>query len=115
MGQPVIYFEIGCRNLESTQQFYAELFDWKMKPSGISAHIDTEAGRGIQGHITSLGHEPHNFANFYVEVPDLHAYLKKVEQLGGKTIVPPVDLPNGSFAWFSDPEGTMLGLWKQKT
>jgi predicted enzyme related to lactoylglutathione lyase len=34
--------------------------------------------------------------------------------LGGKTIVPPIDLPTGSFAWFADIDGNVLGLWKPK-
>jgi predicted enzyme related to lactoylglutathione lyase len=28
--------------------------------------------------------------------------------------VPPVALPTGSFAWFADPDGTHIGLWKPK-
>jgi hypothetical protein len=32
--------------------------------------------------------------------------------IGGKTVVPPVPIPSGTFAWFSDPEGNVVGLWK---
>jgi len=28
--------------------------------------------------------------------------------------VPPVEIPNGTFAWFADPEGNTVGLWKAK-
>jgi predicted enzyme related to lactoylglutathione lyase len=35
--------------------------------------------------------------------------------LGGKTLVPPVDIPAGTFAWFADPEGNTVGLWKSKS
>jgi predicted enzyme related to lactoylglutathione lyase len=51
----------------------------------------------------------------YVEVDDLPAYLAKAEALGGKTLVPPVELPIGSFAWMADPDGNIIGLWKPKT
>ena len=77
--------------------------------------IDTRAGSGINGHINALGHEPHNYITIYVQVDDLSAYLKKAEALGGKTIVPPQEVPGmGRFAWFADPEGTAVGLWKPK-
>jgi predicted enzyme related to lactoylglutathione lyase len=50
----------------------------------------------------------------YVQVPDLQAYLARAESLGGKTLVQPVDLPTGSFAWLADPDGNTIGLWKPK-
>jgi predicted enzyme related to lactoylglutathione lyase len=114
MGQPVVHFEIGCRDSARTQEFYAKLFDWKLQAAGPATMIDTGGKGGIQGHITALGHEPHNYVTVYVEVEDIPAYLAKVEQLGGKKIVGPIDIPTGSFAWMADPEGTAIGLFKPK-
>ena len=111
MGRPVVHFEIGCRNLQKTQDFYTQLFDWKMQPMGPAAMIAGETG-GIAGHMSALGHEPHHYTIFYVEVDDVGAYLKKAEGLGGKTLVPPVKIPTGTFAWMQDPEGNTVGLWK---
>ena len=112
MGKPVTHFEIGCRDSAKTSDFYAKLFDWQMKPMGPATMIETGPG-GIGGHITSLGHEPHNYVMVYVEVDDLKGYLDKAGELGGKTIVPPVKLPEnqGSFAWMADPDGNVIGLW----
>jgi uncharacterized protein len=114
MGQPVIHFEIGCRDTAKTSDFFAKLFGWQMQAMGPAAMINTGADTGIQGHIGSLGHEPHNYTIFYVQVDDVQAYLDKVASLGGKTLVPPVAIPTGTFAWFSDPEGNTIGLWKAK-
>lgn len=85
MGRPVVHFEIGCRD-----------------------------SAGVAGHITALGHEPHHYTIFYVDVEDVAAALKKAESLGGKTLVPPVDIPTGTFAWLQNPEGNTVGLWKGK-
>ncbi|HEV1993238.1 MAG TPA: VOC family protein [Candidatus Acidoferrum sp.] len=112
MGRPVVHFEIGGRDIAKTQEFYAKLFDWKITPMGPAAMIDT--GEGIPGHITALGHEPNHYTIFYVDVDDVAAYLEKVKGLGGKTLVPPVEIPTGTFAWFMDPEGNTIGLWKSK-
>lgn len=107
---PVVHFEIGCRDTAKTQQFFSQLFGWQIQSAGPAALINTGTKEGIQGHITSLGHEPHNYVTFYVQVDDLAAYLEKAKQLGGKTLVPPVKIPTGMFAWISDPDGNIIGL-----
>jgi predicted enzyme related to lactoylglutathione lyase len=113
MGQPVVHFEIGCKESGKTQAFYAKLFDWKIEPYGPAGMIATGSKDGIQGHINSLGHEPYNYVTIYVQVDDLQAYLDKAGKLGGKMLVPPTDVPGmGKFAWLADPEGTIVGLWK---
>lgn len=113
MGRPVVHFEIGCRDSAKTQEFYRRLFDWKIEAMGPAAMIAAETG-GVAGHITALGHEPHHYTIFYVDVEDVTGALKRAESLGGKTLVPPVDIPTGTFAWMQDPEGNTVGLWKGK-
>jgi predicted enzyme related to lactoylglutathione lyase len=114
MGQPVVHFEIGCRDSAKTADFFNRLFDWQMQPMGPATMINTGTGAGIQGHISSLGHEPHNYTTFYVQVDNVQAYLDKVVALGGKILVHPVEIPTGTFAWFADLEGNTIGLWKPK-
>jgi hypothetical protein len=112
MPHPVVYFEIGCRDRAKTDQFFADLFGWHMQQNGPASVIDTASPRGIPGHITSLGHEPQHYTMFYVEVEDVQAYLDKAVALGGKVLVPPVKIPTGTFAWFSDLDGNTIGLLK---
>ncbi|MGI8741226.1 MAG: VOC family protein [Bryobacteraceae bacterium] len=83
MGRPVVYFEIGCRDRAKTARFFTDLFNWHVQ-DGPASTIDTGSTRGIPGHITSLGHEPHHYTMFYVEVDDVQAYLDKAAVLGGK-------------------------------
>jgi predicted enzyme related to lactoylglutathione lyase len=113
MGRPVVHFEIGCRDAKKTQEFYTKMFGWNITEAGPAAMIAPEHP-GISGHITALGHEPHHYTTFYIDVQDVGAYLKKAESLGGKTLVPPVEIPTGTFAWMQDPEGNTVGLWKPK-
>ena len=115
MGQPVVHFEIGCRDKAKTGEFYKSLFDWTIESMGPADMINTGSDTGIAGHINSLGHEPHNFVTIYVQVEDLQVAIERAEELGGKTIVPPTEVPEaGHFAWIADPEGTNIGLWKPK-
>jgi uncharacterized protein len=111
MPNPVIHFEIGCSDRAKTQTFFGKLFDWQMQDAGPATMIGTG---GIGGHITALGHEPHHYTIFYVQVDDVQGYLDKAGSLGGKTLVPPVDIPTGTFAWFADPEGNTIGLFKPR-
>jgi len=112
MSKPVVHFEIGCRDVSTLGPFYSKLFGWDMAHHGPAALITSNTG--ITGHMTTLGHEPHNYLTIYVEVDDLDAYLKKVEEMGGSTVVPPTRIPGSWFAWFKDPEGTMMGLLKRE-
>ena len=105
MPNPVVHFEIGCRNSARTQQLYRDLFDWKIDATSIQ-------GAGLPGHITALGHDPQNYTMFYVQVDDVAAYLAKAESLGCKKLVGPVKFPGGTFGWISDPDGNMIGLLK---
>ena len=61
---------------------------------------------------TALGHEPFHYTIFYVQVDDVQAYLDKAGTLGAKTLVPPVKIPTGTFAWLADPDGNTVGLWQ---
>ncbi len=113
MPNPVVHFEIGCRESARTQKFFADLFGWKIEPMGPAVMISTGSDEGIAGHITALGHEPHHYVLIYVEVDDIQAHLDKAESLGGKTVVPPTEVPGmGHFAWLSDLDGNTIGLWK---
>jgi len=112
MSNPVVHFEIGCRDSVQSAQFYASLFGWNSSPMGPAQMIDTGSSQGIQSHITALEHGPDRYATVYVNVDDIDAYLAKAESLGGKTLVPKVAIPTGSFAWLSDPDGNTVGLWQ---
>ena len=85
-----------------------------MPPASSPARATTEAhggDRGINGGITQ--DDQGAFVTFYVEVDDLQAALDKAEKLGGKTVMPPMDVPGGpSIAQFTDPGGNVVGLVK---
>jgi len=92
--------ETGCRNSHKTQEFYSRMFDWKPQPMGPAAMIAAETG----GPISALGHEPHPYTIFFVEVDDVAAYLKKAESKAK---------PSSrlcTFTWMQDPEGNTVGL-----
>jgi predicted enzyme related to lactoylglutathione lyase len=48
-----------------------------------------------------------------VNVDDVQAKLDEAEKLGAKTMVPPMQVPEGpEIALFTDPDGNLIGLAK---
>jgi predicted enzyme related to lactoylglutathione lyase len=120
MPAPIVHFEIGCKNIESTKAFYGKIFGWEYHPGmptmGMVANVGPMAAKptsGIGGHINCLGHPPHNYVTVYAQVDDIAATLANIEKSGGKTLIGATEVPGmGHFAWFTDPEGNAIGLWK---
>jgi predicted enzyme related to lactoylglutathione lyase len=51
---------------------------------------------------------------FYIDVDDLATYRQKITDAGGKIVVEEMEVPGvGSFSLFEDPDGRVLGMWKQ--
>jgi uncharacterized protein len=112
MANHICHFEIGCRDRAKAAEFYSSMFDWTLQPDPHATAIRT--GGDVGGHINSLGHEPHTYTIFYVMVDDVTTALSRAERLGGKKLVGPVPLPNGtSFGWFADPEGNTIGVYSE--
>jgi predicted enzyme related to lactoylglutathione lyase len=113
MGAPVTWFEISSANSKDLREFYATAFDWRLNPvEGFPyALVDTGVEGAIPGGIGEA--QGPNQVIFYVEVDDPQAYLDRIEELGGKTVVPVTELPGlVTFAHFADPEGNVVGLVK---
>lgn len=114
MGAPVIHFEVVGKDGKKLQDFYGQLFEWKIDANNpMNYGMVDNGGNGINGGIgPSQSGQP--WCGFYVGVDDLQATLNKAESLGGKTLMPPTDIEgyNLSFAMFADPEGNQIGLVK---
>jgi predicted enzyme related to lactoylglutathione lyase len=115
MAQPAVaWFEVTGKDGRKLQEFYGRLFDWKVQDAGDGSGygLVQAAANGIGGGIGGAQDGGPGGVTFYVEVDDPAAYLAKAETLGGKTVVPPTEIPNFglTFAFFSDPEGHLVGL-----
>jgi uncharacterized protein len=119
MGAAVAWFEVTSDDPARAQKFYAELFGWQITAgpgSGGYSIVDTGAGEGaIGGGIgpSACSDDPTG-VKIYLRVDDLEAYLAKAEQLGGKRVGEPTELPEGwgTVAVLTDPDGNQVGLWK---
>jgi predicted enzyme related to lactoylglutathione lyase len=117
MGRPVAFFEITSRDAERAQEFYRRLFEWRVDADpalGGYAMVDTGAGEGsVGGGIGPAETQEDAGVRIYMRVDDLDAHLRRAEELGGKIVSPPADLPEGwgRMAMLADPDGNAVGLW----
>ncbi len=116
MKNPVVWFEVVGKDGDKLRRFYTDLFGWKI--DGATGDMDyglvQAAAGGIGGGVGKSEDGGPGHITFFVEVDDPKAYLAKAEKLGGKTVVPPMEIPtyNLTFAYFTDPQGHLIGLSK---
>ncbi|HUF53077.1 MAG TPA: VOC family protein [Dehalococcoidia bacterium] len=113
MSDRVVHFEATGKDGQQIRDFYGNVFGWgfNVMPEMDYGLVDN-GGKGINGGIGGAGQSP-SWAPFYVAVADLQAALDKAESLGGKTMMPPMEIPGVvSLAMFSDPDGNVIGLVK---
>jgi predicted enzyme related to lactoylglutathione lyase len=112
----VVWFEVVGKDGATLRSFYSSLFGWQIADSGTGMDYGMVAATngGIGGGIGKSQDGGEGFVTVYVEVDDPAAYLARAEKLGGKTVVPPTEIPsvNLTFALFTDPEGHLIGLSK---
>lgn len=108
--------ELASTDVEATKKFYTELLGWKLKEGDVAPMIYTEiiVGERPQGGMYQMGPEFGNAPSHwiaYVAVDDVDASAKRVEELGGKVCVQPMDIPSvGRFCVINDPTGATLSL-----
>lgn len=118
MGNPVVHFEILGKDGEMLKKYYADMFGWNITSDNPMNYgvIDREdnlspEGIGIGGGIMGMeGSE--GYQTFYVAVEDCEAALAKAEELGGKRMMGPDEVPGQGIkiGQFADPEGHVVGL-----
>lgn len=125
MPHPVIHFEIISKDPDALGAFYKQAFDWDIssyEPGGAGAdgggmkyliarpYGNDDPTHGINGGIGEPPDAYEGHVTFYIQVDDVPEALKKIESLGGSTMMPPQQLPGMVIALFKDPQGHTIGL-----
>jgi uncharacterized protein len=123
MSGRVVHFEIPFDDGDRARSFYAEAFGWQLQPmpemdytlvmSGPSGDSGpTEAGF-INGGMIARSQAPTSAPTIAVDVESIDDTLKKIEELGGSTVVEKTPVGGMGFtAYVRDPEGNVIGLWE---
>jgi uncharacterized protein len=110
MAAKVIHVEVTGKDGAALQRFYSDIFGWELdtnNPGGYGLHRDGEMTAGF-GPTQDGGP---GLVTFYVHAEDPEGTLRKVEELGGKVIMPLTEVaPETNIALFADPEGHIVGI-----
>jgi uncharacterized protein len=103
----VSFVEFYSKDPPVTKEFLEKVFGWKMTKT-VAGGVDIwifEAGNGSEGHLMApMGLSPGTVA--FVRVKSVDAVSKKVEENGGKILVPKFEVPGmGWFTYFRAPGG----------
>ncbi len=112
VGAPIVHFEIMGGEGSQLEKFYSELLGWKIDSNNPMNYgvVETGGSGGINGGV-GANMDGTARVTVYAQVDDLQATLNRAEQLGGKTILAPTEVPGGpKLAMFADPAGNVTGL-----
>jgi predicted enzyme related to lactoylglutathione lyase len=110
-----VWYDLMTTDPEAAQAFYTSVVGWGTQVwenAGMSYTMWTAGDTPIGGimklpdEAVAGGARPHWVG--YVAVPDTDATVARAQELGGKVMVPPTDIPTvGRFAVIADPQGAL--------
>ena len=126
----VVHFEIPADDLARAKTFYRQLFDWQVQdwtmPDGHvyvgvrtveideTTYVPKEPG-AINGGIvqrSAVSRTP----QVTVNVASIDEHLERVKGAGGQVLKGKTSVGDmGYYAYVSDTEGNLLGLWEEAT
>ena len=122
----IVHFEIPADDVEKLRKFYSQLFGWKIEKMpgpveywGIqTVPVDEKGGPirpGVNGGMMKKQNPEHKPVN-YILVESVDEYVRKIESLDGKIVVPKMEVPGiGWWALALDPEGNQFAILQSMT
>lgn len=106
--------ELMTSDVAAAKAFYSQLFGWTtedMSMPDMNYTVVKVADQSVGG-IMATPPEAQGMPpmwGVYVTVTDVDATAKRTEELGGKVLVAPQDIPNvGRFCVIQDPQGAVI-------
>lgn len=122
----VVHFEIPVDDTKRAEDFYNEVFEWKINSIPDMGYTIVGTGpTNAEGMPQEPGfinggmlkrQEPVKTPVITVEVEDIDAISPKIVEHGGQLLKEKVEVGDmGYSAYFKDTEGNILGLWQNKS
>ena len=120
-----MHFEIPSDDIERSKKFYNELFGWKIDkwsgseamPEGMDywliSTVDDKGNKALGGGMMKRQSPQQQGITNYFDVKSVQESSAKVEQLGGKVIMPKSPVPGmGYMAVCTDTENNGFGIFE---
>lgn len=114
------WFELATKGVEKAQAFYQAVFGWSVKAGKdvgmVYQEFSAPGAPAPQGGMMELqpehGPTPPSWT-IYFTVQDCDTDAERARNLGGKILVPPMDIADvGRFAVLADPAGAVFSIIK---
>ncbi len=110
--------ELVTRDVEGSVEFYSKLLGWTANEMPMPTGNYTIFNQGEEMVAGCMAPPPEaegapTMWMSYINVEDLDATVAKAKELGAKMCKERVDLPMGSFAIATDPQGAVIAFWQQ--
>jgi predicted enzyme related to lactoylglutathione lyase len=110
---PLVHLEVTGRDGKKLQDFFTDLFGWKMNADNPMNYGVFNLSDEVGGGVGPAPEGSDGNAMFYVGVDNVEEAMQKAESLGGKRVFGPADVPGGpTIAHFTDPEGHLVGMFQ---
>ncbi|MHA1914306.1 MAG: VOC family protein [Promethearchaeota archaeon] len=116
MGRhPVPFWELASHNAEESVAFFEKVFEWEFDYDEESTIYDTRAGdlnkEFYGGLIFTLKKAKLPFLTIYIQVEDIDAKAKLIEENGGFLVEPPFNITDKSrICLFNEPSGVTFAM-----
>ena len=115
-NHPIVHVEIPTIDSKASAEFYGKTFDWKLDHAPEFDYWQFAAEGGPGGGFIQVGGPSDAKVSqpvIYIGTDDIAGTLARIEANGGKTVQPETEIPGiGAFAYFTDPAGNKMALFK---
>jgi predicted enzyme related to lactoylglutathione lyase len=105
--------DLTTPDVATAADFYRGLFGWRIEdiPGSGGYHV-IYVGDRSNGGLSSFGSEqaPPSWTPYF-GTDDVDAAAARVQELGGRVLVPRQEMPQGAFAVVADAQGAVFALW----
>jgi len=111
----ICYLEIPANAPQDAADFYASIFDWKIRTRGDGA-LAFDDTAGVSGTwVAEKDRTPDERTRVYIMADDIADTLTRIVAAGGRVLTPRTEIGSGmgAFAAFADPAGNEFGLYEE--
>ena len=112
---PVVFWELASHDMEQTVTFFRDVFEWKIEFNDrLGFYIIPEISppsEPIDGAVFTLKRAKLPFQTVYIQVGDIEAKAKLIEEKGGFIVEAPFEISSGSkICLFNEPSGVTFAM-----
>jgi predicted enzyme related to lactoylglutathione lyase len=112
----IIHVEFPSGDFARSSEFFRSLFGWRPEGEQAGGHLAVEVPDGAQASLVMSALAYASGPVVFVSVTDVAGTLAEVTRLGGRVLVPKLNLMNkGTVALIADPDGNVIGVTSAQT